>query len=63
VKRKRQVRKFLEDNYCMINSLMCEEEAKSFDGDVVKIILEDIDRQTKEEGNRSGRDADSADSK
>lgn len=63
MKHKKQVRKFLEDNYCMINGLMCKEEAKSFDGDVVKIILEDIDRQIKKEGNRSGGDADNADSK
>lgn len=63
MKCKRRVRRFLEDNYFMINGLMCKEEAKLFDGDVVKIILEDIDRQIKEEGNNSGRDADNADSK
>lgn len=63
MKHKKQVRKFLEDNYCMINGLMCKEEVKSFGGDVVKIILEDIDRQIKGEANNYGRDADDADSK
>ena len=47
----------------MINGLMCKEEVKSFGGDVVKIILEDIDRQIKGEANNYGRDADDADSK
>lgn len=55
MKRKRQVRKFLEDNYCMINGLMCEAEKKSFDGDVVKIIMDDIDRQIEKEVIGRGR--------
>lgn len=63
MKRKRQVKKFLEDNRCMINSLMCKEEARSFNYDVVGIIIADIDRQMEDEIRDNGRDANKANSK
>ncbi|MDO4305939.1 MAG: hypothetical protein Q4C77_03830 [Eubacteriales bacterium] len=62
MKYKKKIRQFLEDNYCMINGLMCPEERKTFGGDVVKIIMDDIDRQIKDEVVDHGRDADNADS-
>lgn len=54
MKRKQQVKRFLEENYCMINSLMCNQESKMFGGDVVGIIISDIDRQMKEETEKNG---------
>lgn len=54
MKRKQKVKRFLEENYCMINSLMCNQESKMFDGDVVGIIISDIDRQMKEEAEKNG---------
>lgn len=43
MKRKSQVKKFIEDNYSMINSLMTKEEIRYFCYDVCKIILKGID--------------------
>lgn len=43
MKRKSQVKKFIEDNYSMINSLMTKEETRYFCYDVCKIILKGID--------------------
>ncbi len=48
MKRKRQVLKFLEDNACMINSLMSKKEQIAFHGDVVSIITNDIKNQIME---------------
>lgn len=48
MKRKKQVLDFLNSNYGMINSLMCGEERRTFNGDIVKIILNDINKQIKE---------------
>lgn len=42
MKNKRQVLQFLEDNACMINSLMSKKEQITFRGDVVSIITNDI---------------------
>jgi hypothetical protein len=49
MKKKRQVLQFLEDNYIMINSLMSDEEKRTFQGDVVGIIVDEIKHQIKEE--------------
>ena len=45
MKHKKQVLQFLEDNACMINGLMSQEERKTFGNDVVSIISEDIRKQ------------------
>lgn len=45
MKHKKQILQFLKDNHCMINSLMSKEERKTFDGDVVSIIENDIQKQ------------------
>lgn len=45
MKHKKQVLQFLRDNHCMINSLMCREERKTFGNDVVAIIVADIRKQ------------------
>lgn len=45
MKHKKQVLQFLEDNHCMINSLMSKEERKTFGNDVVAIIEADIRKQ------------------
>ena len=45
MKHKKQVLQFLEDNYCMINGLMSQEERKTFSNDVVAIIEADIRKQ------------------
>lgn len=49
MKRKKQIRQFLKSNYCMINSCMCLEERKMFRNDIVKYIIEEIDRQIEKE--------------
>lgn len=54
MKHKKQILQFLEDNSCMINSLMGSDERKSFGGDVVKIIADDIKRQM-DKDNRSDK--------
>lgn len=51
MRQKKQVLKFLNDNHCMINSLMCESERKMFNGDVVVILESEIKKQIKEEEN------------
>ena len=48
MKRKKQILEFLNSNYGMINSLMCGDERRTFNGDVVKIISDDIMKQIKE---------------
>lgn len=49
MKHKKQILKFLEDNQIMIDSLMPDEERKSFGGNgVVGLIVEDIKNQMKE---------------
>ena len=48
MKHKRQALKFLEDNACMINSLMSKKEQIGFHGDVVSIITNDIKNQIME---------------
>lgn len=45
MKRKKQILKFLEDNYFMINGLMSEKERLAFNGDVVSVIEKEIKRQ------------------
>ena len=45
MKHKKQVLQFLRGNHCMINSLMCREERKTFGNDVVAIIAADIRKQ------------------
>lgn len=42
MRRKSQVLQFLEDNACMINSLMSKKEKIAFHGDVVSIITKEI---------------------
>ena len=49
MKRKKQVLQFLQHNHCMINSLMYSDERKSFNGDVVKIITDEIKKQMEKE--------------
>lgn len=44
----RLILKFIDDNYCMINSLMCNAESKVFDGDIVKEIKKEIKRTVNE---------------
>ncbi len=61
MKRKRQILKFLEDNHCMINSLMCAEERLTFHGDVVSIIESEIKKQIKEEENENKTKVDTLD--
>lgn len=48
MKRKKQVLEFLNSNYGMINSLMCSDEREMFNGDVVKILLDDINKKIKD---------------
>lgn len=48
MKNKRQVLQFLEDNACMINSLMSKKEQITFRGDVVSIITKEIKKQIME---------------
>ena len=43
MRRKSQVKKFIEDNYSMINSLMTKEETRYFGYDVCRIIIKGID--------------------
>lgn len=45
MKHKKQILRFLEDNYCMINGLMSQEERKTFGNDVVSILETDIRKQ------------------
>lgn len=45
MKRKKQILKFLEDNYFMINGLMSEKERLTFNGDVVSVIENEIKRK------------------
>lgn len=42
MRHKRKVLQFLEDNACMINSLMSKKEQIAFHGDVVSIITKEI---------------------
>ena len=49
MRRKKQVLQFLEDNHCMINSLMSSDERKSFNEDIVSIIEDDIKKQIEKE--------------
>lgn len=50
MKHKKQILKFLEDNWTMIDSLMSEEERKSFGNHgVVGFIVEDIKSQIRKE--------------
>ena len=51
MRRKKQMLQFLKNNHVMINSLMCEAERKTFDGDVAIILEREIEKQMKEEGN------------
>ena len=46
MRRKSQVKKFIEDNYSMINSLMAKEESNEIK-DVSKILLEKINQSIK----------------
>ena len=46
MRRKSQVKKFIEDNYSMINSLMAKEESNEIK-DVSKILLETINQSIK----------------
>ena len=45
MKHKKQILQFLQDNHCIINSLMSKEERKTFNGDIVSIIENDIQKQ------------------
>ena len=50
MRHKKQILKFLEDNQIMIDSLMSEEERKSFGNyGVVGFIVEDIKNQIRKE--------------
>lgn len=50
MKHKKQILKFLEDNWIMIDSLMSEEERKTFGNHgVVGFIVEDIKNQIRKE--------------
>lgn len=50
MKHKKQILKFLEDNWTMIDSLMSEEERKAFGNHgVVGFIVEDIKKQIRNE--------------
>lgn len=50
MKHKKQILKFLEDNWTIIDSLMSEEERKFFGNHgVVGFIVEDIKNQIKKE--------------
>mgnify|MGYP007018175471 CR=1 FL=1 len=48
MRHKRKVLQFLEDNACMINSLMSKKEQIAFHGDVVSIITKEIKKQIME---------------
>lgn len=45
MKQKQAILEFLNDNHGMINSLMCDAERKTFNGDIVSIIIRDIKKQ------------------
>lgn len=49
MKRKKQILNFLDSNYTMINSLMCRDEHRAFNGDVVGIIKKEVQRQIAQE--------------
>lgn len=55
MKRKKQILNFLNDNYGMINSLMCESERKTFHGDIVKPIMDELKKQIESEGKNNGK--------
>lgn len=46
MRRKSQVKKFIEDNYIMINSMMTKEESNEIK-DVSKILLEIVNQSIK----------------
>lgn len=50
MKHKKQILQFLEDNHCMINSLMSKEERRIFGNDVVAIIEVGIRNQIERDG-------------
>lgn len=52
MRRKSQVKKFIEDNYTTINSLMTKEESRYFCYDVCKFILKGIDELTEIENRK-----------
>lgn len=51
MKMKKQVLKFLQDNAIMINSLMSPEERRTFKGDVVSLIEDEIKEQIQKDEN------------
>ena len=51
MKMKKQVLKFLQDNAIMINSLMSPDERKTFKGDVVALLEDEIKKQIKRDEN------------
>lgn len=53
MRRKKDLLAFLDDNYCMINGLMCREESRKFNGDVVEVLIDGIMEEMKREGTRS----------
>lgn len=53
MKKKEKILKFLHENRCMINSLMSHEEKESFNGDVVGIICNGIEKERNVENGRS----------
>lgn len=52
MKKKEKILKFLHENRCMINSLMSHEEKESFNGDVVGIICNGIEKERNVENGR-----------
>lgn len=56
MKRKKQLRQFLEENCCMINGCMSLEDRKMFKDDIVGYIIRNIDRQIKKEEKESNND-------
>lgn len=49
MRKKKEVLEFLNDNYGMINSLMCGDERKVFRNDVVIFITKEIERQIRKD--------------
>lgn len=52
MRRKKQILEFLHSNHIMINSLMCKEERRVFNGDVVEIIEKEVEMQIAKEENK-----------
>jgi len=49
MKCKKDLLSFLNDNYTMINSLMSQDERKTFNGDVTKVLVDGIKKEIESE--------------